>query len=189
MKTGALLLAAGSSRRFRAAKLLADLEGQPLIAHAAHALKTAGRETLVVTGANADAIRTALKPLNLHFVHAPDHALGMAHSLRAGLAAAPKDWDAALIMLADMPDLEPEFLAQLAATPGIAVPIWKGRRGNPVRWPRAHWPALMALNGDTGAKKLLASFNITEVPAPSNAIHRDIDTPEALAEALAARAP
>jgi len=185
MKTGALLLAAGSSRRFGAAKLLAELEGQPLITHAARALHAAGLETLVVTGAHAEAIEAALTGINLRFVHASDHALGMAHSLRAGLAAVPKDWDAALIMLADMPDLEPPFLAHLAATPGIAVPLWNGQRGNPVRWPRAHWPALMALTGDEGAKRLLPGLKVTEVTAPSGAIHHDIDTPEA----LAARAP
>jgi molybdenum cofactor cytidylyltransferase len=180
MTTGALLLAAGTARRFGSAKQVAMLRGAPLIVHAACALLDASLPVLVVTGAHAAAVHTALEGLPLAFVHAADHAQGMAHSLAAGLRAAPTDWDAALIALADMPDLEPAFLARLAATPGIAVPVWQGRRGNPVRWPRAYWPALMALTGDEGARRLLPGLTVTEVPAPSAAIHRDIDTPDDL---------
>ncbi|WP_439533951.1 nucleotidyltransferase family protein [Polymorphobacter sp.] len=180
MTTGALLLAAGSARRFGSAKQIATLRGQPLIVHAARALLAADLPVIVVTGAHADAVATALAALPLTLVHAPDHVLGMAHSLRAGLAAAPATWDAALIALADMPDLEPALLATLAATPGIALPVWNGQRGNPVRWPRAHWPTLMTLTGDEGARRLLPGLPVTEVPAPSAAIHRDIDRPEDL---------
>jgi molybdenum cofactor cytidylyltransferase len=180
MTTGALLLAAGSARRFGSAKQAALLRGQPLVRHAARALLEAGLPVLVVTGAHADAVRAALSGLPLAFVHADDHAQGMAHSLHAGLRAAPADWDAALVALADMPDLEPTLLATLAATPGIAVPVWQGKRGNPVRWPRAHWPALMALTGDEGARRLLPGLPRTPVPAPSTAIHHDIDRPEDL---------
>jgi molybdenum cofactor cytidylyltransferase len=177
MITGALLLAAGSARRFGSAKQAALLRGQPLVRHAARALIDAGLPVLVVTGAHQQAVHAALAGLPLAFIHAADHAQGMAHSLRAGLHAAPADWEAALVALADMPDLEPALLATLAATPGIAVPVWQGRRGNPVRWPRAHWPALMALSGDEGARRLLPGLAVTPVPAPSAAIHRDIDTP------------
>jgi molybdenum cofactor cytidylyltransferase len=181
MTTGALLLAAGSSRRFGAPKLLAPLHGKPLVTHAARALQAAGLPTLVVTGAHDTQVRAALQGMDLAFTHAIDHALGLAHSLRAGLAAAPADWEAVLVMLGDMPDLEPGLLRRLAATPGLAVPVRGGRRGNPVRWPRAHWPALMALTGDEGARRLLPLLPVIEVEAPSDAIFHDIDTPEALA--------
>jgi molybdenum cofactor cytidylyltransferase len=178
--TGALLLAAGQSRRFGSPKLLAPLHGQPLALHAARALKAAGLPILVVTGAHAPAIEAMLAGEDLAFTHAKDHAQGMAHSLKAGLAAAPPDWDAVLVMLADMPDLEPDLLRRLADTPGIAVPVHARRRGNPVRWPRSHWPLLMTLTGDEGARRLLPGLPVTEVPAPSPAIFRDIDTPDAL---------
>ena len=180
MTTGALLLAAGQSRRFGAPKLLAPLRGAPLVRHAAGALQAAGLPVLVVTGAHSAGVEAALADLDLGFTHAADHALGMAHSLRAGLAAAPQGWDAVLVMLADMPDLEPGLLRRLADTPGIAVPVRGGRRGNPVRWPRVHWPALMALTGDEGARRLLPKLGAVEVEAPSDAIFHDIDTQEAL---------
>ena len=181
MTTGALLLAAGSSQRFGGAKLMASLNGTPLVVHAARALVDGGLPTLVVTGAHDAGVRAALNGLDLGFTHAKDHALGMAHSLKAGLAAAPAQWDAVLVMLADMPDLEPDLLRHLADTPGIAVPVRNNRRGNPVRWPRTHWPALMTLTGDEGARRLLPGLAVTEVPAPSDAIFHDIDTQAALA--------
>lgn len=180
MTTGAILLAAGQSRRFGSPKLLAPLHGQPLVCHAARALLAAGLPVLTVTGAHAPQIRAALASHPVRFTHATDHDQGMAHSLKAGLAAAPSDWDAALVMLADMPDLEPDLLRQLATTPGIAVPVHQCRRGNPVRWPREHWPLLMTLTGDEGARRLLPNLPVTEVEAPSPSIFRDIDTPDCL---------
>ena len=67
-------------------------------------------------------------------------------------------------------------------SPGdVVVPAWQGRRGHPVRWGRAHFPALMALSGDVGGKAVLAGLSPTEIPALSDAVYDDIDTPEALA--------
>ncbi len=181
MTTGALLLAAGRSARMGGPhKLLEHWQGKPLVAHAADALLAAGLPVLVVTGHGAERVRAALAGRALDFVQAEDFALGLAHSLRAGLAGAPAGWEAVLVALADMPRVEPELLVRLAATDGVAVPVWQGQRGNPVRWPRAHWPAMMALDGDTGARRLLAGLAVTEVAAPSDAVLADVDTPEAL---------
>jgi molybdenum cofactor cytidylyltransferase len=56
-----------------------------------------------------------------------------------------------------------------------------GRRGNPVLWPRAHFPALMALTGDQGARSLLAGLDdVVEVAAGDDGIFTDIDTPDDL---------
>jgi molybdenum cofactor cytidylyltransferase len=56
----------------------------------------------VVTGAAADAVQAACRA-GREFAHNPDHASGMASSLRCGLAALPADADAAVVVLADMP--------------------------------------------------------------------------------------
>lgn len=181
MICGALLLAAGRSTRMGAHKLLEQWQGKPLVAHAADALLSAGLPLLVVLGHHADAVRRALAGRELRFVEAADYAKGLAHSLRAGLAAVPDDWNAVLVALGDMPRIEPELLSKLAAADGVAAPIFAGQRGNPVRWPRMHFPALMALEGDQGARRLLAGQSVIEVQAPSDAILTDIDTPEALA--------
>ncbi|WP_310497154.1 NTP transferase domain-containing protein [Sandarakinorhabdus sp.] len=181
---GAVVLAAGRSSRMAGPhKLLAVWQGKPLVAHVVDAIMAAGLPPpVVVLGARGDDVREALAGREAHFVSAPDWEDGLGRSLAAGIGAVPGDWAAALVCLADMPRIEPELIAAMAAAPGdVAVPVWQGRRGHPVRWSRAHFPALRALAGDAGGKALLAGLELTEVPAPSDAILDDIDTPEALA--------
>jgi molybdenum cofactor cytidylyltransferase len=161
-------------------KLLADWGGKPLVAHAADALLAADLPVLVVLGHGSEAVRAALAGRDLRFVAAADYAAGMAHSLHAGVAAVPDDWDAVLVALGDMPRIEADVLRRLAVADGVAVPVFEGARGNPVRWPRAHFAALMALAGDSGAQRLLEGMDVIEVAAPSDAVLADIDTPEAL---------
>lgn len=187
--TGAIVLAAGrSSRMGTAHKLLEDWQGKPLVAHVVDAIATAGLPPpVVVLGARADAVRAALGNREAKFVIADDYAEGLAHSLRTGLAAIPADWDAALVCLADMPRIDASLLAALSKAPGtVVMPTWAGKRGNPVRWSRTHFAALMALEGDVGGKAVLAGLVPVEVAAENDAIFDDIDTPEALA-ALRAR--
>lgn len=182
MTVGALVLAAGSGRRMGAAgKLTADFRGKPLVAHAVDAALAAGLPVLVVLGDRADAVRAALAGREIAFTHALDHAEGMAASLRAGIAAVPLEWDALLVVLGDMPLIRPATLAALASTQGIVIPLYDGRRGNPVRWPRAHFPALAALTGDTGARALLDRHSVNLVNVDDPGILADIDTPADLA--------
>jgi molybdenum cofactor cytidylyltransferase len=65
----------------------------------------------------------------------------------------------------------------------IIVPVHAGKRGNPVLWPRAFFPAMLALDGDAGAKRLLAANAgcVGEVDLGTDAIFLDVDTAEALA--------
>jgi molybdenum cofactor cytidylyltransferase len=182
---GAIILAAGRSSRMGGEhKLLADWHGKPLVAHVADAIAAAGLPApVVVLGARADEVRAALGDRPAHFVTADDFAEGLSRSLRAGIAAVPADWSAALVCLGDMPRLEPALLSALAAAPGdVAIPVWDGKRGNPVRWSRRHFARLMTLEGDVGGKAVLAdAVRLTQVPALSDAVLDDIDTPAALA--------
>lgn len=191
--TGAIVLAAGRSSRMGSThKLLEDWQGRPLVVHVVDAIAAAGLPMpIVVIGARADDVRAALASRAVQFVVAEDYVDGLAHSLRAGLAAVPENWDAALVCLGDMPRIDPALLRALAAAPGdVAVPILAGKRGNPVRWGRSHFAALMVLAGDVGGKALLAGLAVppSEVTASDDGIFDDIDTPDALA-ALRARTP
>jgi molybdenum cofactor cytidylyltransferase len=68
----------------------------------------------------------------------------------------------------------------------IAVPVSDGRRGNPVLWSRRFFSELMTLDGDIGARHLIAKYGaaVTEVPVEGHAAFLDIDTPEALEAVL-----
>ncbi len=189
---GAIVLAAGRSTRMGTAnKLLAEIDGVAVVARTLDAVAAAGLPPpVVVTGHMAEAVRAALDGRAAEVAVAPDYAEGLSRSLAAGLAAAPTAWQAALIVLGDMPGVRPATYAALAAAADspdvVVVPVAGGRRGNPVAWGRAHWPRLLALTGDRGARALLDTVEVTEVAVDDPGIFADIDTPEALAAARAA---
>jgi molybdenum cofactor cytidylyltransferase len=64
----------------------------------------------------------------------------------------------------------------------IVVPVAEGRRGNPVLWSRRFFKELMTLDGDIGARHLIAKHAeaVAEVPVAGDGAFLDIDTPQAL---------
>src|SRR5262249_24798835 len=88
-RVAALVLAAGRSRRMGAEnKLLAKLDGTPLVVRAVDtALASRARPVIVVTGHMADEVRSALIERSVSFVHNGEWGEGMSTSLRAGIAA------------------------------------------------------------------------------------------------------
>ncbi|MCE4223473.1 nucleotidyltransferase family protein [Methylobacterium sp. C25] len=191
----AVILAAGRGTRFGPApKLLALLEGEPLVRHVAKAaLASSARPVVVVLGAHATAVAAALDGLDLHLVDNPDHAAGLSTSLRAGLAALPADTSAAIVLLGDMPRISAAHIDALAEAyrfadprPGAVVPVTCGRRGNPVLLDLDRLAdALAAVSGDRGAGPLLAGrADVLEI-AMDASVAFDVDTPEALASSVA----
>jgi molybdenum cofactor cytidylyltransferase len=189
----AIVLAAGrSSRMGDRNKLLATVDGAPLITHAVDALlATSVRPVVVVTGHDADAVRAALAGRDVLFTHNARWAEGMSTSLRAGLAQLGEDIDGALVALGDMPRVRAAHLEALAgafdpaAGRAICVPTWERRRGNPVLFARRFFPEMRLVEGDTGARALLEKHAaaVCHVPMPDRGVTLDVDTPEGL-EAL-----
>ena len=94
-----------------------------------------------------------------------------------------------MILLGDMPDVSSELIDRLIAAfdpaedRAICVAARLGKRGNPVLWARRFFPEMMALEGDVGAKHLIAAYDelVCEIEAGDDGPLIDIDTPEALA--------
>lgn len=193
MAVHAVLLAAGQSRRMgRQNKLLMEIGGQPMVRRVAERLLAAEPAGVVaVTGHEALQVQRALAGLKLRLVHNPEHAGGMAGSLRHGLRALPEDARGALIALADMPELTARDYRRLieafvAAGGEAAVRATaSGRAGNPVILPRALFAAAMEIDGDQGARRLLAagSAAIVEVEI-GPAAATDVDRPDDLQAVL-----
>lgn len=193
----ALILAAGrSSRMGLQNKLLAPIEGVPMVARTANAALASGVDTIIaVTGHEKEAVEAALAAHlpagnKLRLTHNPDYREGLSASLKAGIAAAEKEGaDALLILLGDMPDVSASVIDRLIAAYDpeegrlICIPTFQGKRGNPVLWDARFFEEMQSLRGDIGAKPLIAQYEeaVCEVPVPEDTIHRDLDTPEALA--------
>ncbi|MEZ5843233.1 MAG: nucleotidyltransferase family protein [Hyphomicrobiaceae bacterium] len=198
----AILLAAGSSRRFGVDnKLLAEVHGLPLVAHVARVLARCRIDALVaVTGPDHDAVSAAVRSAvggagaglatpDIAFVFNPRHAEGIGTSVAAGIAALPQDVNGALVVQGDMPALAAvlidALIARFEATgrDRLVFPVTPERdQMNPVLWPRRSFPALARLTGDRGAKSLIVAEGEhaeTVMWADARAF-TDLDTREAL---------
>ena len=197
-KVGAIVLAAGRSRRMGGPnKLVAELDGKPVIRHVIDTLEAARiAPVTVVTGHEAVRIHAALAGRDVAFVHNGRFSEGLGTSLKAGLAALGNDVDAALVCLGDMPAVSAESLSRLveahdpAAGRCIAVPTCGGRRGNPVLWDRRFFEPMQDVAGDSGARRLIRAYRglVAEVALEDDGVLFDIDTPAALSRAAAGRA-
>jgi molybdenum cofactor cytidylyltransferase len=186
----AIVLAAGRSTRMGGPnKLLAELNGKKLVRIVTEqALASKASEVIVVTGHQAELVENSLQGLKVKFVRNPDFAGGLASSVKAGIAAVPAGADGAVICLGDMPLIDAQLIDRLIETFApdrgnlIAVPVSDGRRGNPVLWSRRFFGELMTLDGDVGARHLIAKHAeaVAEVPVEGFGAFLDIDTPQAL---------
>jgi molybdenum cofactor cytidylyltransferase len=184
-----IVLAAGRGRRFdplrRRNKLLQALPeagGVPVVVASARKLLAVVDTVIAVVPPDDGGVGALLSAIGCELTVCPDADSGMAASLvyaiRHSLPHAPAAW---LVALGDMPHVAPATLrlltAALADGAPIAAPVMGARRGNPVGFGRVHLQALLALEGEQGARSLLQACPVTGVPVEDPGIFRDIDTP------------
>ena len=192
MNVAAIVLAAGQSRRFGSEnKLLADLGGQPVLAHTVACLADVPfAQRLAVTGASDTETTNALaQKLGLTVVSCPPEADGMGFSIAMAIRALDGETTAALILPGDMPLMTREIVQSLLDTfeahGGKRIVFAAhpdGTQTHPVIWPRTSFAALGQLDGPSGGKSLLQA---AAPPAVGVAIadadaFLDIDTPDDL---------
>lgn len=179
-----ILLAAGRGARFdptgQQNKLLQLLpDGATVVAHAARNLRAALGSVLAVIPAGSPLLCAHLSSEGFAVTKCLDAASGMAASLTHALRLAPHaaGW---VIALGDMPFIQTgtmtRLLEALQQGADIAVPCYRGRRGNPVAFSRRHLDLLLQLSGDMGARQLLQSLPVLEIAVDDPGICRDIDT-------------
>jgi molybdenum cofactor cytidylyltransferase len=182
----AIILAAGSASRMGRPKQLLDWGGRPLVRVVAeHALAAGVDRVLVVVGAASDAVAAALAGLPVELVENPAYAEGQSTSLRAGVAALGPDVGAALMLLGDQPFVTSAIVERIveewrASRAAIVAPVYRGQRGNPVLFAHTIFGELLAIEGDQGARAILAAdpARIHKVPFDDDLPLVDIDTPE-----------
>lgn len=185
---GCVILAAGLGTRFGGDKLLAVFDGQPLYRRVMEAVPGVCRQKTAVVSGDRRILTAAEEAGFLPVVNDwPEE--GISRSIRLGLEALG-DCAGALFMVGDQPLLRRETAARLleaaAENPGcIIAPVRSdGKPGNPCFFPARFFPALKALEGDTGGRRVMAAHPeaVVTVPAADREL-ADTDSPEAL-EAL-----
>lgn len=192
-RVAAIVLAAGLSRRMGGPnKLLAEIEGAPIVTHVVDALLASKAESvLVVVGHESAEVRAALAGRDVRIVENAAYEEGLGASLRAGVGALDDEIDGALVALGDMPWIRTQHVDALIAAfdpqgpHTICVPVHDRKRGHPVLWSSRHFGEMRKLGGDVGARALLEKHadSVLAVDIDDAAVHLDIDTPEMLAAA------
>lgn len=184
----AIVLAAGESRRFGSMKQLALVDGQALVARAMRAAEqVCGQRTLLVAGNEWQQVASAAAPLAGFLIINKAFGQGLSSSIRQAIASIDALADAALLMLADQPLVDRTHLMHLVsrwrASPScIVASAYAGTMGPPVIFPRRFFPQLAALEGDSGARPVLASNRDSVRAVQFEPAAVDIDTPEDLGE-------
>lgn len=186
MTTAGLVLAAGSSRRMGSPKQQLLIDGKPLLELVvAHATASKLDQVVVVLGAAADEIRNRVDLGRATILLNPDHASGMASSLRAGLASLADDVDRVVVILGDQPDVDAALLDRLlelqktSSLPAAAL-SFNGLLHPPVVLERELWGDLMALEGDVGCRAVIRARPelVAKLPVETDLTHPvDVDTP------------
>ena len=155
-----------------------------MVEAAANNLIAGAGKVVAVIGAD-DAIRRVLEDCGCRVVVNSFAKVGMGTSIAAGVRACP-DASGWLIALGDMPFIQPEtianILAALSASAAIVIPTFNGARGHPVAFAANFLPELMALQGDQGARSIVAAHpaRLKLLPVDDAGVVADIDTPDDL---------
>lgn len=189
-KLGLIILAAGASSRMGTPKQLLPIQGQPMLVRTVEAALAAPVwPVVVVLGANASLIRPALAQLPVLVAENSAWSEGMASSIRTGVTTLQQFSRAltgGVIALCDQPAFSTRIIetlisAQRSSGLSIVASRYRGRNGAPALFLQEHFPALLTLTGEEGARPLLNgdSRRVATVDLPELGL--DLDTPADLA--------
>jgi molybdenum cofactor cytidylyltransferase len=182
-----VILAAGMSTRMGTAKQLLLFQGKPLLAHVLINARAAASldPLIVVLGHQAQEIRRKIDFDADHVVIAKEYHLGQSASLKAGLCAVPESCDGVLFLLGDQPLVSAEIIDQIVKEFGrsgsdIIIPMYSGKRGNPVLIARGLFPQLFSIYGDIGARSLFQTYpeRVMKIEVATEDFCFDVDTLE-----------
>ena len=188
--TGAIVLMAGYSSRMEGGNKLFMSVGesaQSVAERTLHSVVNGGYNPIVVvTGHDAETLRSTLMDFNVQYIHNVRYTDGMGTSIATAVQHI-RDWDAALIVLGDMPFVATQtfqaLLDKSLENPNqIIAPTFNGRRGQPVIFPARFFDELKRCTGDVGGKRVLKanSDSVILLEVDDEGIHWDVDTMEML---------
>lgn len=177
-----IILAAGKSSRFGSPKPLLPWHGKPFIRQVAETALRAGLSpVVVVTGAHAAQVESALGGLPITLAYNPDFQEGQSTSIKVGLAALPQNTGSAVFLLADQPQIPQQVLQALCEAHGrnrsaiVAPLVLEERRANPVLFDRDTFPDLMQIQGDMGGRAIFSKHRVEYLPWHDASLLLDVD--------------
>ena len=186
MKTGVIILAAGSSSRLGRPKQLIEFQGKKLIQKAIEeAQKSKANSFVVVLGLNPDLIKTVFDSDHIPYVINENWEEGMASSMQAGLRflIEKEHPDQVILMLVDQPFVDSKLLDRLIlekekSGKGIVACLYSETLGVPSIFDQGYFEEMLKLKGSEGAKKVILknSADVFPIDFPLGAV--DLDTPE-----------
>ncbi|MBM4763549.1 nucleotidyltransferase family protein [Bacillus sp. B15-48] len=165
---GAVILAAGMSKRMGEPKLLLPIKNKPMFLYSVHTATSAELSPIiVVTGPKHDKMSLLVDRSDITILENTEYEQGMGTSLRKGMEQmAKKNVDAAFVMLADQPFVPSKLLSHMIHLyhqhrPNgylIIQPQYKTGYGHPVLFDKSLFEQFAHLKGDVGGKYLLEKY-------------------------------
>jgi len=180
LEPAALILAAGASSRMGRPKPLLKLEGETFLDRLIIRFSGICGPVIVVLGYGAEQVRAGIAHGDLaEIVINPAPERGMLSSLQCGLRHAPADVEAVLFTPVDLPSIQPATIALLARTQAtVAIPLFEGRKGHPVRVSRQVMDELLALPQEAKASDVIHRHSADLIDTGDPGILYDVDTPK-----------
>ncbi|MCC3357945.1 nucleotidyltransferase family protein [Bacillus sp. REN16] len=181
-----IVLAAGLSTRMQGChKLALDLDGETILRYTVKkVLRNQADHTVVVLNQQFPLLVRELSDLPVSIVWNHVTSQGMSSSLKLGIECLPSTCDAAMILLADQPEIKIEVMNEIltlyqTSKQSLIVTSYLGKTRHPIIFGKPFFKDLMDLTGDEGAKSIIQSnrkhalIHTVEEKAPE-----DIDTVE-----------
>ncbi len=191
----AILLAAGESKRMGKPKQLMPLGRTSILEQTIdNYLNSEVNEVIVVLGHRAEEAKRIMAARPVKLAINPNYQQGMSTSIIAGLNMVDSRAQAVVIALGDQPFIDSQTLNRLIDEfynhdKGIAIPVYRGRRGHPVIFAIRYKDELFRLKGDIGGREIIDRYpdDVLEVPVNCEGIYIDIDTNKQLLERMKLR--
>ena len=186
----AVVLAAGGSTRLGRPKQTEQVGGVPLVTHALRA-GSAADATVLVTGFAADAV-AEIAPAGVEILHLATWQRGLGHVLASAVTTLRADTAAVVVLLGDQPGVTAAAVERLVAawragSGPIVTAAYAGVPGHPRLFDASVFAALRDLDGDEGARSLLARYPVTPVEVDGHVLDVDDEPSLAAARSLTAR--
>lgn len=189
-KIGAVILAAGMSKRMGKPKLLLTLKGMPLIYYSISlAVQQKLNPIVVIAGKHMKKVEKVIVDYNnVTYILNPEYESGMASSLKIGIEAVKGQVDAVMVFLGDQPFVPNEVVQTLITEyehnkdKGVRIvrPRYGGELGHPILFDGSLLEHFNNIKGDEGGRSIINNHKEYLKIIDFSEIYwgMDVDTPE-----------